>query len=405
MSELVEAGVVDVDALVKRCRRGFLTLGWLHPFFLLPSAKSAIRVDPAVGTACVDQRGVITLAPAFAATLSDPELHFVLAHELMHLLMLHFERRGTREPVRWNYAADRAINRALKLSGFKAPQGLLFPRDPAHERWTAEQLYDVEPVPPPQTGAPRPGEGCGTVPARDDVLTGQGEAPRVPLKDAAREWHRIAAAARSCAAGAGAGTGALAELCTLPPSRVRWAQVLRGGLARAVAARGRDDQSWTRRSRRSHSGDFILPGGVTLGTSAAVIIDTSGSVSDQSLHQAIADTIAISRAAATRVYLVTHDDDVQWQGWLTPAARPAEIAAACRGRGGTTFDAAYAAVAAVQHRFDAAVHLTDGGVCAWPARPANVRKLVVALLGSASRHAIPKDAQVVETELQTELQS
>lgn len=422
--------------LVKRCRAQLLTLGWDHPFFLIPSAKCAIRGDASIPTMAVDAQGVIYINPKFAASLSDAELRFVLAHELLHLLMLHFERRGERKPFRWNCAADRAINHALRSSIARTarylangrqegiPEGVLFPA-PSQEHMTAEELYELEADQQAAKGGEgngtngngpgdvAPGKGCGTVPTRGtpgaegqpSTLPGEGDAPRVKAttaQAAAREWRQIAATARAQARGAGSGarTDALIGVTELPPARVRWAQVLRGSLSRVIATRGRDDVSWARRNRRSHGGDFILPGGVTLHAQIAVAIDTSGSVGDASLAHAVVETVAMARAAGVKLFLVTHDTQVQWQGWVTPDVKPAQITATLKGRGGTYFEPAYEAIAAARASFDQFVHLTDGVPDdRWPGKPRNTRKLVVALIGCKSRHGIPTGAQVIDAEI------
>ena len=191
---------------------------------------------------------------------------------------------------------------------------------------------------------------------------------------------------------------ALSSLLDFPTAKIRWDQVLRGTLTRAVAQHGYDDTSYQRRARRTGLTGPIFPGGVCYRAKVAVVIDTSGSMSDTSLKRCIINTVAISRALRVRIYLVTHDDGVQWRGWLDQRTRPEDIAKRCVGRGGTHFAAAYQAVQAAG-AFDACVHLTDGGVEHWPARPERSRKLIVALFGWASKRAIPAGARVIETEV------
>jgi hypothetical protein len=69
-----------------------------------------------------------------------------------------------------------------------------------------------------------------------------------------------------------------------------------------------------------------------------------------------------------------------------------------KGRGGTSFDEAYACVGE-EGKFNVMVHLTDGEVFGWPDKPASVRRLVVALLGSACDTEVPQSAKVIEADL------
>ena len=55
----------------------------------------------------------ITYHPDFVLSQSDKAVRFVLAHELLHCVGDHMTRRGSRDPLLWNYAADYAINPIL----------------------------------------------------------------------------------------------------------------------------------------------------------------------------------------------------------------------------------------------------------------------------------------------------
>lgn len=404
-------------ALVKRCKSQAMGLGWKFPFFLPSIARIEFRADNRRPTACVDLRGIIRVNPDFAATLKDSELQFVIAHELMHLLMLHHDRRGHRDPLRWNIATDLIINRTLKnvsdsagAGAFTMPkEGIIANEDQAE--MTAEQLYSEIPEPPQALqdmfaqGAIPVGQGCG--PEKDgggnDGEDGENEGGEGKTEDQMRrEWRECAA--QSQLAGRQAGThegNMLADLLDIPPPKVRWSEVLRGALYRAIAEAGRDDVSWSRRSRRSTT-DIILPGGITYRCKATVVIDSSGSMSDEDLSRCVAETTAIVNNCRVPVFLVVHDHAVQEACWIRPGAKSqvhSNIKKRMKGRGGTSFDEAYKRVEDEPGKFNVLVHLTDGEVGSWPDRPPSVRRLVVALVGSACRSECPSDARVIEVEV------
>lgn len=398
--------------LVKRARRVLIAYGWQNPFFLIPSARVSIRQSDHVLTAAVTEDGIVFLNPKFCDPLDDKGLLFVMLHELLHLLLVHFKRIAGREHHRWNRATDRAINQTLVVMGHKPIDGSLLPLLQQYRDYTSEEHYEVE----PRTegggggggggsgpGAIQPGAGCGVEPAHDPNQ-GEGEAPTSEDKtqeQIAASWREAAVQAKNIARQAGDKHGdILARLLEVPPSRVKWSQILRGAMARAIAEHGHDDVSFRRINRRSHDSAFILPGGITYRARVAIIIDTSGSVSDESLAQAVSEVVTISNAVSVSVFLVTHDAAVQFSGWIRPNVRASAVKDKLRGRGGTMFTDAYRTVERVGSRFDGMVHLTDGEPCEkWPEKPVNVRKLVVALLGCKSRHAIPEGAIVVEAEL------
>lgn len=410
------------DALVKRCKAQAMSLGWKFPFFLPAIARITFRADIRYcNSACVDLRGIIRVHPDFAARQKDTELQFVIAHELMHLLMLHHDRRAHRDPLRWNLATDRIINRTLQRSAeaagsgagiFTMPkEGVIADEDQAN--LTAEQLYQLEPEPPASlrqmhvTGLVPVGQGCGPLPGESD-----GQDPTEIEAQLNRQWREVAAQAQMSGRQAGDTAGSiLADLLDVPPPKVRWAELLRGALHRALAEAGRDDVSWSRRSRRS-SVDIILPGGVTHRCRAAVVIDSSGSMSDEQLARCVAETTAIVNHTQVPAFLVVHDHCIQAACWIRPGARGAvhtQVKAQMKGRGGTSFDEAYQRVEKEPGRFNTMTHLTDGEVGSWPAKPANVKQLVIALVDSPLTRqpdwspklgeVWPADARCIEVEL------
>lgn len=68
------------------------------------------------------------------------EGRFTLAHEIMHVVLMHSTRRGSRDPEIWNIACDHAVNLLLKEHDFQP-----YPTDPCDSKYTgmtAEQIYD-----------------------------------------------------------------------------------------------------------------------------------------------------------------------------------------------------------------------------------------------------------------------
>ena len=68
----------------------------------------------------------IYVNPAFCATLTPKEIVFVFAHEVMHCILGHIDRRQDRQHALWNEAIDYATNLMLVQLGMKMPKvGLL----------------------------------------------------------------------------------------------------------------------------------------------------------------------------------------------------------------------------------------------------------------------------------------
>lgn len=380
--------------LEARCRRIMLAVGWELPFFLMPAAMVRYR-EEAVGTMKVDWDGLITIDPEFAGALSDKQLAWCLCHELMHLLMLHHSRSaGFTDKERINRAQDMSINQTLRLmlQDMATPPeevpGAYYPPVP-HRDKSSDQLYGLIPERRGQQvpANPMPGQGCGVQQPSPGAKEGENGEPGAsgsttgPSDEQFRKWEEVAHRAKALAAGTRAGD-ALAGLLTVPEPKVRWEQVLRSAVARAISSHGRDEQTWTKRARRQPPG-IILPGWHAVRAQVAVAIDSSGSMSDEQLAQCVAEVVKIAKVAeGVAIFLVVHDAAVQWEGWLRGGVGPERVQATLRGRGGTCFEPAYEAVGKARGRFDALVHLTDGECFGrWPERPRNARRLVAALLG------------------------
>lgn len=375
--------------LVTRIRDLGLGIGWKHPFLLPALAALTYRETDALPTMGVSLDGVVRVNPEWCGALPDEELQGVLCHEVMHLILMHVNRLEGRHLKRFNRAADRALNHVLQEMHIPLPRRALYPPR-GQEHLNAEQLYELEEEQPSDSkegGIPEVGAGCGVEPGDGDPASAEG---------AEEEWEKIAAQARAIAAGtvAGAAFGKLFER----RQSIRWEQLIRSAVSRALATHGRDNQTWTRRSRRSPPG-IILPGWKAERAVGAIIIDSSGSFSDQQFSSACDQVQRIAELAEARLYLVVHDSRVQFSAWINGKKRES-LQAAFRGRGGTYFAPAYDELARVQGRFDFAVHLTDGeGDNPWPACPPNVRHLIVALVGEVSPSPSPPGATTVKIDI------
>lgn len=96
--------------------------------------------DYRCNTACTDYRKIY-FDIDFYKSLTEEQRRFILAHEIWHVVYMHFLRTQNRIQELWNIAVDCEINYMLKSEGFQPPEDLCFP-PPGLEGQNAETIYE-----------------------------------------------------------------------------------------------------------------------------------------------------------------------------------------------------------------------------------------------------------------------
>ncbi|HSK09119.1 MAG TPA: hypothetical protein VK911_06060, partial [Vicinamibacterales bacterium] len=132
------AAITD-RALLDRLERGLrmVTVPFPHLGGLVAAAR--VRLDERVPTIAVFPSGRLSANPEFVRRLTDSELVFVLAHEMLHLALRTHDRARGSDRLEFNYAHDYIINDILRAAlGMPVPaNGLDMPG--ARER-SAEEI-------------------------------------------------------------------------------------------------------------------------------------------------------------------------------------------------------------------------------------------------------------------------
>ncbi|MBU1899068.1 hypothetical protein KKB55_15110 [Myxococcota bacterium] len=148
----------DLDARISRAR---LRLRARDPFFATLTLFARVIPREDIPTAQTDGLDIF-YRPRFLAGLSDEGLEAVLLHEVLHAALLHVTRRGPREPVRWNVAADVVVNGMIAaLPGLRLPSGAI--REPALESRSVEEIYALLPETLPAVSLCMPGDEAGAL--------------------------------------------------------------------------------------------------------------------------------------------------------------------------------------------------------------------------------------------------
>lgn len=78
----------------------------------------------------------------FLLSLTRKQQDGLLLHEVLHAALLHVVRRGTRDPIMWNIAADIVVNGIVaRKNNFELPPGAI--RDLELEKFSVEEIYEL----------------------------------------------------------------------------------------------------------------------------------------------------------------------------------------------------------------------------------------------------------------------
>lgn len=322
------------------------------PFFGTLLLTTPLVETTDVPTAATDME-VIYWNPQFFAKLTVQEVMFVLAHEVMHIALMHGMRQFGRNQQRWNYACDYAINLILvanKLVMPKPPNHPLYSK--AYAGLSAEAIYAKLPLTrPPEGGA-----------MSNDLL------PAKPNATPDRVRGKVAQAA-TAARLTGRMPADLDQLVTkLLHPQAPWPELLRHYATLRCTTRA----DWGRRNKRFPSVYLPSKGGHKPGRLGAVF-DTSGSIT-QSIRDAVAAEItSIAADAMAEEVCVKYANTKTVREDTFKAGEP--IVLRQKGGGGTDMRVPIAEFERADPPVECIIVLTDGKT-PWPTAEPSVPLIV-----------------------------
>jgi len=173
----------------------------------------------------------------------------------------------------------------------------------------------------------------------------------------------------------------------LEPPKVPWTQELASTLRGQLAAAGTHDYSYSRPSRRRIP-RVVLPAMRARRPKVGIVIDTSGSMSEDNIADGRSEVEGICRSHQAEVMVVSVDSQVHTRQRLT-SARNMDLG----GGGGTDMGVGMAELD--RAGVDVIVVLTDGGT-PWPAAPTRARTIVCLIGdGCAPKDSVPSWARAI----------
>jgi len=288
--------------LTKRLSKAKTALILEHPFIGTIAMNMPFELSALVPTAGTNGRRVL-FNPAFIEPLTDEELKFLVAHECFHPMLEHCYRRGERDHVKWNMAADFVINKLLIDEGCgKMPEGGCYDEGIyAQGKGTSEGIYAIMPEPPPEDQFGGPGNGGR---GWQDLQDGEGSSG--DQEQEAAEWKVRVAQAAQASRMMGKLSANMERLVgeVLNPT-VKWEDVLRDFVVKART----DERSFGRPARRYVTQNLYLPSrtGEQMGE-LVVAVDCSGSVGERELTQFISEVTGIKEDCNPEVIHVVYFD-------------------------------------------------------------------------------------------------
>jgi predicted metal-dependent peptidase len=249
-----------------------------HPFF----GYLALNLEPV----CLPDMNPPTMGtdgtrlyyhPDFIKNTPPAELCGVIAHEIMHLVLDHLGRRQNREPERWNYAADYAAN-LLIVNEFKLPSNVLLNYD--YRDKSAEYIYSHMPVNNQNRDFDFHGKWDEW--EKSDKTDKQG--------DLAQEWrNRVAMAATQAKIQGKFPSNLESVIEELLEPKLTWKAILRD----MVTSCAKSNFRLFPPNKKHINRGFYLPSITGEQINIACAIDSSGSISDESIQSFLSEVKGI----------------------------------------------------------------------------------------------------------------
>ena len=339
----------DSEEVKKRIVQSRVRLLLNHPFFGNLATRLLIKdATDWCPTAATDGKHLY-YNRNFLGAFEDPELDFIIAHEVMHCVYDHIERRATRDAQYWNMAGDYRINDDLKKQNIgRMPKVGL--HDPRYEENYTDEIYQdlyANQKDKKQTldmhidqlleelekngNTDGPGQGSESQDGKKGPIKISKE-ERDQLKDEIK--NAVIQAAQL--AGAGNVPGGVERMIKeITNPKMDWRTMLDQQITSVI----KSDFTWMKPSRKGWDIDAILPGLQNENTiDICVAIDTSGSISNSMLKDFLSEVNGImSQYTDYKIYVWSFDTEVHNPELFTGDKDIADYKPA--GFGGTEFTA------------------------------------------------------------------
>jgi len=232
-----------------------------HPFFgNMATRLRIIAADEWCPTAAVDGRNLYFNTQFFNA-MDNKEIEFVIAHEILHCVYGHLDRREDRDPHLYNISADYKVNNLLVRDRIGTKPKLVdcF-QDFQYDADTSEEIYDKLYEKYDEQQLEALGELLDEHIDWEDKGEDDGKGPSKYSKDELRKIRdEIKESMLQAAQSAGAGNvpGEIQRMIKeLTEPKMNWRELIRSQIQSTI----RNDFTFQRPNRKSWHTGAILPG-------------------------------------------------------------------------------------------------------------------------------------------------
>lgn len=419
--------MIDITDLTpeERMVRAKIQMYQKSPFFsyILLHMKMTLDKDnrylpPDNQTMGVDANGNLYWSEKFVKECTERELMGVVAHEVLHVALLHMERGEGKDREIFNIANDLVVNDVLQCDDFILPKCGMLPDKQSHtfeifgttiekiNEKSSEEIYDELYRLAPEIkyclymmGGSGDGQGSedGDKPKKpkgmsgDDVEDGKGKLKQIDnhiygkfddgseevegqdtgrMKiDRSQKWKKIVAEAAQLAKQQGKlPAGLERRIEGILDSKMNWKQ----RLYKYVVAQLPYDYSWNKPNKRGAGLGIYLPETVKESVHIVVSIDTSGSVGGEELREFLSELVAIGTAFINiKMDIIICDAEVHETYQLTRDNVEDIMAMPISGGGGTDHVPIYDYVRENIHDCKVLINFTDG-FTSFPSDPENL---------------------------------
>lgn len=348
---------------------------FVHEILMMMEKRSSTAIE----TMSVHVEGStikLVYNPKFVESLSDPELRYIITHEIYHIVLHHCTYRKSEdktEQKRHNIAGDLAINTLIpETANRHMPKGKYEGQRPS--KYGFEEKLSMEQYLQLLRDQDDDGKGGG------DGEYGDGEGGSFDSHDGWNESavmdqiirDKIDQLSKNERVWGSMPGETKALILAAQKSQVSWTKYLRRYLGNMITHK--TEPTITRPNKRY---GLPFPGKKrTYADRKLVAIDTSGSIGDKELRQFLAEINKLSEIQP--IDLVVFDDGIQEGPKPYDRKRKSYN---FKGRGGTSFNEVFET--AGKRRYASVIMLTDGCAGA-PEKPACVRDVLWVLTGGGN---------------------